>query len=207
MKKWIVVITYLIIIIIGFIYRDFLIGWIQDSDPSQLLLMLFISVFLSTIPVIPFTLFAGIMGMKYGIFLGFFINWFGGLVAAVIYYLLARYLLSGFFKEYVLKYRAITTFNQHIKRNAFLAVFLSRMIPVIPPPVVNIYSALSKIQFPIYFTATALGKIPPTFFIAFGGNQLFSHPKTFMLGLIVYGLFLVLIFFFYRITFKSKAPA
>lgn len=204
MKKWFILFAYLSLIIAGFIYRDALMAWIQNSDPSELPFMLFLSAFLASIPVIPFTLFGGLMGIKFGVALGFIINWFGSLTAAILYYLFTRRFLADFFKRYVEHYRGVRKFNLLIKENSFLAVLLSRMIPVIPPTVINVYSAVNNIKFSTYIIASLIGKIPPMLFLAFGGSQIFLDIHAFLLGLTIYLIFLLVIFFIYRTYFKRK---
>lgn len=129
MKKWSIFIIYLIAITIIFFNREFLIKWIEYSDPSYLPLMFLLSTFFATVPVVPFALFAGIMGLKYGVLIGLLINWLGGLTASVIYFLLARYIFADFFKKYIKQYRGINKFNSMIEKNAFFAIFFARMVP------------------------------------------------------------------------------
>ena len=99
MKKWWVLSFYLVILIIGFFYKDLIFAWIQKSDPSDLPLMFFLSVITAAIPFIPFTLFAGIMGAKYGVLIGTLINWTGGFLAAILYFFLARIFFRSYFSH------------------------------------------------------------------------------------------------------------
>ncbi|MCP3739616.1 TVP38/TMEM64 family protein [Rossellomorea sp. BNER] len=204
MKKWFLIFFYLLLTIVGFHNKDLLIHWINDSSTSYLPLMLVLSIFFATIPIIPFTLFAGIMGTKYGILLGFIINWFGGVSAAIIYYLLARYLFADHFKKYTLRFKRINRFNVLMKNHAFLAVLIGRLLSIIPPTAINIYSAMNTIPFLKYLLATSIGQIPLMFMLAFGGNQIVSNPRTFITGVCLYGLFLTVIFFIYRYWFKNR---
>jgi uncharacterized membrane protein YdjX (TVP38/TMEM64 family) len=205
MKKWFIVVVYLIVVTIAFLNKEFLMKWIEDSDPSYLPLMFVLSTFFATVPVVPFTLFAGIMGAKYGILMGLLINWTGGLSASVIYFLLARYMFSNFFKKYIKQYRGINKFNSMIEKNAFFAIFFARMVPIIPPPVINVYSGLTKISFLTYFSASAIGKIPPMFIYAFAGDQIFLSFQNFLFGITTYILFLLIIFLTYRTWSRSKS--
>jgi uncharacterized membrane protein YdjX (TVP38/TMEM64 family) len=198
MKKWLIFVIYLIVVTITFLNREFLINWIEDSDVTYLPLMFLLSIFFSTVPVVPFILFAGIMGAKYGILLGMLINWVGGVSAFIIYFLLARYIFANFFKTYSKKYRGIKKFNSMIEKNAFLAIFFARIVLVIPPPIINIYSGLTKMSFLTYFSASAIGILPLMFIYAYGGDQILSSFQNFLFGIIVYFLFLFIIFLIYR---------
>lgn len=205
MKKWLIIVIYLIVITISFFNREFLMNWIENSDPSYLPFMFLLSTFFATVPVVPFALFAGIMGAKYGVLIGLLINWLGGLSASVIYFLLSRYMFADFLKKYIKQYKGINKFNSMIEKNAFFAILFARMVPIIPPPVVNIYSGLAKISFLTYFSASAIGKIPPMFIYAYGGVQIFLSFHNFLFGISAYFVFLLIIFLIYRTWLRSKS--
>lgn len=205
MKKWILLaILYGIIIFIGFQNKVLILDWINESSPSQIPFMFLTSTVLSVFPIIPFTLFAGVMGVKYGIALGMVINWFGGVSAAAIFFLLSRYGFQKKFREKVEHYQGLDKFNNMIEKNAFIAVLLARLITIVPPPVVNIYSGLSRMSFRTYIIATGLGKIPSMFFYAFSGSQLFESFGMFLIGIGAYILFVVIIILIYRRWYKGK---
>lgn len=153
MKKWLILVIYLIVITIRFFNREFFMNWIENSYPSYLPLMFLLSTFFATVPVVPFALFAGIVGAKYGVLIGLLINWLGGLSVYVIYFLLARYMFADFLKKYIKQYKGINKFNSMIEKNAFFSIFFTRLVPIIPPPVINIYSGFAKISFLTYFSS------------------------------------------------------
>lgn len=204
MKKFLLVIVYVSALIIGFINKDFFMSWIQSSDITFLPLMFFFSLFLSTIPVIPFTLFAGVMGVKYGLLLGFLINWFGAVTSALIYYVLSRFLFTGYFQKYMNRYKRLRHLNQLIENNEFITILVARVIPIIPPIAINIYSAISRVSFISFLTATLIGTIPPMFFIAYGGDRLFSNFNEFLIGASIYIFFLIVLFVSYKIWLRKK---
>jgi len=205
MKKWILLtVLYATIIFIGLQNREFILNWIHESNPYLIPIMFFLSTFLSVFPIIPFTLFAGVMGAKYGIILGAFINWFGAVTAAIIFFFLSRYSLQKLFWEKVKHYDGIKKFQNMIEENAFIAVLLARLITIVPTIVVNIYSGLSRMSVRTYVTATAIGKIPSMFFLAFSGKQLIQSFEMFVLGITIYFLFILLIILFYRKWYSKK---
>ncbi len=179
-------------------------SWIKESDTSKLPIMFLLSSFFATIPVVPYTLFAGIMGAKYGIWIGLLINWWGGVTASLIYFLSSRYLFADYFRTYIQKFDGIHKFNGLIEKNAFITILFARMVPIVPPPVVNIYSGLTKMSFLVYLTASAIGKVPPMFMFAFGGSQLFSSIHNLVIGLLSYLLFLLVVYLIYRIWTRNK---
>jgi uncharacterized membrane protein YdjX (TVP38/TMEM64 family) len=205
MRKWWILIGYMFLLIIVLIYKDFLLSWIEKGDHANLPIMFLLSTLIASIPIIPFTLFAGLMGAKYGVMMGLVINWFGGVSAAVIYFLLARYFFGDFFKNYIKRYKGVQKFQILIEKNTFISILIGRMVPIIPPPVMNIYSGICKISFWTYFFATALGKVPPMFFIAYSGDQIFSSPHHLFIGIMVYLVFLLSILIIYKVWFIPRS--
>lgn len=206
MKKGILfIMIYGIILSIGFLYREPLFTWLNQGSLAQLPYMFFPAILFSVIPIIPFSVFAGLMGAKYGILVGATINWVGSVAASAIFFLLARYFFEEKFQGYISKYKGIKKFDHIISQNAFIAVLFSRMIPVVPPPVVNIYSGLSTMLFRTYFYATALGKVPGMIVYAFVGNQLFETNHRFFSGIIIYVGFLLVVLLLYRWWYKGKS--
>ncbi|MDQ0217863.1 TVP38/TMEM64 family protein [Peribacillus cavernae] len=205
MKKWFIIVGYLLVIFIGFINREQILHWIQENDKTHLPLMFLFSAIIATIPIIPFTLFSALMGAKYGLFTGSMINWFGSVAASFIYFLLARYFLTGFFNVHLKKFKGIDKFHQMIEKNGFIAIFIARIVPVIPPPVVNIYSGVTGMAFLTYISATAIGKVPPTLFVAYSGGYILSSLPKFFAGAAIYLIFLTIIILFYKTWFNRQS--
>lgn len=205
MKKWWVVIAYIIILVIGLINKDSIFNWIQRSEPSDLPAMFFLSILFSVIPLIPFTLFAGIMGAKYGVFIGLLINWFGAVSAAIIYFLFSRNYFWSFFINYSKRFKGVQRFQNMLEKNSFIAILFVRMVPIIPPFIVNSYSGAINITFRTFITATTIGQVPPMFIISYCGDQIFSSILHLSLGIIVYLLFLLFILLIYKIWFLQNS--
>lgn len=204
MKKGIiVVIIYGIILYVAFVFREPLMDWLNQSKLSNLPLMFFLSVLFGVIPVVPFAFFGGIMGAKYGVLIGTVINLTGSVGAAAIFFVLARYFFVHQFQQYISKFNKIKKFDYIISQNAFIAILFSRVIPIIPPPVVNIYSGLSSMRFNTYIMATAIGQIPGMIIYAYLGSQLFTSFHTFVLGALIYIGFIILMIPVYRWWYKG----
>ncbi|MDQ0857363.1 TVP38/TMEM64 family protein [Bacillus sp. V2I10] len=198
-------IIYGVILLTAFYYREILLKWLNDTDFSQIPFMFFLSVVLSVVPIIPFSVFAGMMGAKYGIWIGSMINWFGTVGAAIIFFVLARYFFINEFKQYVSRFKGFEKLNSIINRSSFITVLLARLIYIIPPPVINIYSGLSSMSFKTYFFATAIGQIPAMIVYAFLGSQLFTSVQTFVQGLVLYLGFILVVLLIYRKWLKGKS--
>ncbi|WP_155667905.1 TVP38/TMEM64 family protein [Ornithinibacillus caprae] len=186
------------ILFIAFLYREPLLLWLNQSSLAQLPIMFLLAILFSTIPIVPFTVFAGLMGAKYFVWIGAAINWTGSVGAAVIFFVLARYFFVEQFQKYISKYDKVQKFDRIISQNAFIAILFTRMIPIIPTPVVNIYSGISSMLFRQYIAATALGQIPGMIVYAYLGNQLFTSLWAFFMGILIYVGFILLVIPIYR---------
>ncbi|MBO1511324.1 TVP38/TMEM64 family protein [Metabacillus bambusae] len=204
-KGLIFAIIYGITLLIAFNYRDFLLNWLNDSDLEQIPFLFFLSIVISVFPIIPFSVFAGMMGAKYGIWIGSIINWFGSVGAAIIFFFLARRFFVCELKNYVSRFKGFKNLNNTINQSPFTTVLLARAIYIIPPPVINVYSGLSSMSFKIYFFATAIGQVPAMIVYAFLGNQLFTSVQTFLQVLVIYIGFILIVLFIYRRWLKEKS--
>ncbi len=205
MKKWIIIpLLYIGVFSLVYLNYEFILEWVRESDYKHLPFMFFISLLISTIPVIPFAVFASMMGAKYGLFWGSCINWFGGVSASIIFFLLAKYSFSLIFQRIIEKYRKLDKFHHMINENAFTAVLFTRLIPLVPPPVVNIYSGISGMSLKTYTFATMIGKIPGMILYAYVGYQLFVSYEKIAIGIVLYLFFLGCILFLYRRWFKVR---
>lgn len=205
MKKFfILALFYIGIAVLAYGYREPLLTWIKTGETKNLPLMFLLSAALGVAPVIPFSVFAGIMGAKYGILLGGIINWFGTVSASVVIYLIAKHTFGQRFRVYLNRYQGLHKINEMVKNNAFAFILFSRLIPIIPTPVLNIYSGVYRIPLLVYFAGTSIGKLPGMIVYAFIGNQLFASLRTLLLGLFIYLVILLVFYGFYRVWTKGK---
>ncbi|KKK33612.1 SNARE associated protein [Mesobacillus campisalis] len=206
MKKAIVfVFFYGILLLIAFLYRESLLEWLNRGDMTQLPLMFLLGVFFGVVPVVPFSVFAGLMGAKYGVWIGACINWVGSVGASAIFFMLSRHFFVTRFQSYISRFNGIRKFDRIISQNAFIAVLFSRIVPIVPPPVVNIYSGLSMMPFKTYLAATMIGKIPGMVAYAYLGSQLVAPRSSLLAGITLYAGFLTFVLLLYRWWYKSKA--
>lgn len=201
MKKKLILLVYAVALIYGIKHKDFLLAWIQSSETGNLPIHILLSILTASIPVIPFTLFAGLMGAKYGLLIGTLINWIGGVFAALLYFVLARTFLKNYFRTVVKPIKSIHQFQFMLENNAFIALLMVRMLPIVPPIVVNLYSGIVNIPLGTFFTATAIGQIPPMFLIAYSGSQILTSFMHLMVGIFIYLFCTLLILFIYKTWF------
>lgn len=197
-------VLYTALLYIAFLNRGPLLDWLHQSDYNQLPAMFLLSILFSIIPIVPYTVFAGVMGAKYGVFIGSFVNWVGSVGAAFFFFVSVRYFFFDPFRNFIRRYEKVETFDEMIGRNGFIAVLFGRLLPMIPTPVVNLYSGLSSITFRQYMLATAIGQIPNVVIYAYLGNQLFTSIQAAALGVFLYASFLLVILSLYYWWYKSS---
>jgi uncharacterized membrane protein YdjX (TVP38/TMEM64 family) len=111
-------------------------------------------------PVFPYLIIAGANVLVFGLTYGFLINWGGALIGATLSFFVARKLGQRWVQKKWKDQKQVHWFNQQIKHRGFLVIMLARMVPIIPPSLINVLGGISKIKFPTYFFATLIGKLP-----------------------------------------------
>ncbi|WP_127493791.1 TVP38/TMEM64 family protein [Paenibacillus glycanilyticus] len=170
--------------------------WIQYNN--NFIILFSAAVMLAFIPVIPYGIVAGIMGLKYGPFIGGTINVLSSTIAAALLFLLVRFLFQEQGLSYLKKFKKMEQFTGLMERNAFFAVLIARLIPFVPAAFVNIYSAISRMRFVTFIVATFVGKIPVMFVFAIVGNQFLSNISNVLWITLFYMIFLFLVYLVYR---------
>lgn len=197
MKKWLLILSYIAVIFIAYYYRAPLLEWIENKDsthiPFSFLLLTFVAIF----PVVPFTVAAGVMGAKYGIVIGGLINLASSTIAAILMFLFFRYGFAVEGRQWLAKWKMVDRFTEIVEKNAFMAVLFGRLIPIVPAPAVNLYSAISRMKLSSYALASLIGKIPVMTVFAVIGDQFFEHPRNILYVLLFYSLFIVITYTIY----------
>ncbi|MDD2585180.1 MAG: VTT domain-containing protein [Syntrophomonadaceae bacterium] len=144
----------------------------------------------ATAPAIPYMILAGAAGMIFGRLIGFLLAWVGALSGACF-----LYWISGTFgKEYFTK-KLKKRFNFDIRKiedkNIFLLLLISRIFPVVPTPVINVGSGVSGVPFWIFFSASALGKIPWAIIYVSMGNYLIKTQNIINTLTMIGAIFLI----------------
>lgn len=205
MKKGFIAVLYLVLIFLGFVYKEALTTWLQHGgDISDIPYIVLLATLLALVPVIPFGVIAGIVGVKYGVWLGGLMNVVSSTAAAMIMFMAVRYVFSDRGRAYLLRQKTIHRFTVLIEKNAFLSVLVGRLIPIVPSVAINIYAALCNIPFMLFLSATVLGKIPVMLVFAFVGEQAFHNAKSSVYALAIYAACLLLGYIGYRYVLARK---
>lgn len=196
-KKISIIILYIGIGILIYFYGELLLDWLKVYARDYLVLTAIVATLLSLFPIIPYPVIGGIIGAAFGPLLGAFVVWIGSSLASIIMFLFVRYGYHDWGTKILRSYQPLEKVTVLFEKNAFITIFITRLIPFIPSIIVNCYSALSKVSFAIYAIASSLGKIPSMILFAVVGNTILTNPSNLLLVLLIYSLFLVVVYIGY----------
>ncbi|WP_209122249.1 TVP38/TMEM64 family protein [Alkalihalobacillus sp. BA299] len=198
LKKLGVIALYIMTGLILYVYGDQLLVWLDNYARDFLLSTIVVATLLSLFPIIPYPIIGGIVGAAFGTTLGAFVIWIGSSGASIIMFLIVRYSFQDWGNSILRNYKLTEKVTLLFEKNAFFAIFLSRLIPVIPSIIVNVYSALSRVSFINYTIASTLGKMPSMMLFAIVGNTLVTNPRDLLLIMLLYGLFVAVVFICFK---------
>ncbi|KQO18216.1 TVP38/TMEM64 family protein [Paenibacillus sp. Leaf72] len=203
MLKWVSAIIYALLLATVFIYKNNLLDWLQNDTPSVFIVFL-VALFLVLVPVVPFKIMIALLGFMYGPLLGALISWLAASLAAIIIFLLARYLFREQGQAFLHKFSQLDKLQATMEKRPFLTILTARLIPIIPHMVVNIYPAVTSVRLLPYAVASALGKIPFMLLFAYMGQNMFKDWASFTLFAGVYAAFFALSYGGYRLWLKRQ---
>jgi uncharacterized membrane protein YdjX (TVP38/TMEM64 family) len=110
----------------------------------------------------------------FGPYLGFLVSYLGEACSAILTFTIGKY----FGKELGITNKVTnTTIHTYLQKNAFLSIFLLRIIPLFPFDFVNYSSGVLRVKFKTYMTATLLGIMPGLLVFIFLGNSLYRTEQ------------------------------
>ncbi|MEZ2732674.1 TVP38/TMEM64 family protein [Aneurinibacillus aneurinilyticus] len=204
-KKVISILLFVLIVVLGYTQKDIWVAWMKEGG----MLAITISISLVAIdvffPVIPFPILAGMIGSFFGVWQGTSITLTGAMLGTMILFFLVRYGFRDWAEGYVNKHPKVNEYKQSFEKNSFVAIFLSRAIPVVPSLAVNAICGLSNVRWSTFFLASLLGKIPNNLLVNFAGAN-FEKSKWFSFG--IYGAYMLIIFIItYIMTYRKLSRA
>lgn len=202
-KKTVSVFTLISVITIGFIQKDILIQLIKTGDAYAMLISMVLVAMCVFFPIVPFTVLGGLIGALFGTEKAVLISYSGAMAGTILFFFICRYGFRDWAQNLSLKYPKVRRLEDYLEKNSFLFILTARLIPVIPAPVFNSACGLSKVNWKIFFFASALGKIPNIFILSFAGANV-SHNIWFSLS--IYGFYLLVILLLSFIIIQRKMP-
>ncbi|TSB48435.1 TVP38/TMEM64 family protein [Alkalicoccobacillus porphyridii] len=197
-RKLFILLLFLTIGIFVYIYRLDLITWIQWYGEQSIILTTIAATLFALFPVIPFPIIGGILGVMYGPAIGSLVTWIGSSVASIIMFIAIRFGFQDWGRRVISRYKSLDRITALFERNAFMTIFISRMVPVIPSIVANSYFALSRVSLGVYSLASTIGKIPSMILFATVGSTLMNNPGDLFMVAIYYLGFLLVVYSIYR---------
>jgi len=162
---------------------------IQSYGSFGLLVVMIIQTIIAPIPSEALLIFSGTIGMKV-----FNIVFFGGsglIIGSVLAFYIARKggkpiieKLLG--KEWMLRV------DKWVEKNGAKAIFLTRLIPIVPFDLISYIAGITRLEFKTYFLTTVLGAFPRCLLLAVVGASVkevlafigVGLEVTFMVGII-----------------------
>ena len=193
----------LLIITIGFFQKEELLHLVKQGGAQAIFISMVLVAICVFFPVIPFPVLAGMIGAVFGTAQGLVISLTGAMVGTTAFFFLSRYGFRDFAQEKLIKYPKVQEYEQFLNKNSFIAILTSRVIPIIPAPVVNTICGLSQVKWLTFFTASIIGKIPNILLLSYAGAS-FSTNKLYSFGL--YGAYMITIFLLnFVIIYRKQA--
>lgn len=200
-RKLLTAFLFIAIIFLGYSNKEWFLHWIQvGGSLSVLISILFVSL-LVFFPIMPFPIAAGMIGAVFGIVKGSAICLLGAVAGAFIMFMMARYGFREWVQRMMQRYPKVQEYGAYVEKNAFLSILLVRIIPVVPPPAVNILSGVSQVRGTTFCLATLLGKIPSILTFTFAGS-LFANSM--LASVAIYGAYFLIILMMTTFYIKKK---
>lgn len=202
-KKVVSLVSLLLIIAVGFSQKAELWRLMKEGGTTAMLVSAILVAICVFFPLIPFPLLAGTIGALFGTFDGLIITLTGAMAGTMGFFFLSRYGFRKSAQARLRQYPKISEYERFLSNHALVSIFLSRVVPIIPAPVVNIACGLSRVKWPSFFVASAIGKIPNILLLSFAGAS-FTENK--LQSFALYGAYLLVLFLIYLvIIFKRKS--
>jgi uncharacterized membrane protein YdjX (TVP38/TMEM64 family) len=99
-------------------------------------------------------------GFVFGIATGTVAVVLGTTIGAAIAFLIARWLLGGRARRYILRRESLRLLDQKLSPHAWQVVLFSRLIPFFPAKVANYFYGLTSVSFRAFIVGSGIGFVP-----------------------------------------------
>ncbi|CFW99629.1 SNARE associated Golgi protein [Syntrophomonas zehnderi OL-4] len=182
-------------------------NYVQQFGHWAPLVLFILFVIQAALPVFPYIILAAAGGMLFGFKLGFFLAWFGALCGACLAFWICRLLGYNPLAKW-LDNRYGYNIDNHNPTVAFWSIMISRLIPFVPTPLINVAAALGGVSFFVFVTSSAIGKLPTAILYTGLGLALFNAQDINTILLIMAATILFLLglrFLAHRLSLKGHA--
>ncbi|WNS79991.1 VTT domain-containing protein [Domibacillus sp. DTU_2020_1001157_1_SI_ALB_TIR_016] len=194
------------ILLLGITQKEGLLAIVNEGGTYAVLVSMLLVAICVFVPIVPFPVLAGLIGGIFGTAEGVLVTLSGSMIGTMLFFYIARYGFKEWAQAKLDRYPQVKDYEDKLHKNAFLAILLVRLVPVVPSPVVNIVCGLSRVNGFVFLIASAIGKLPNILLLSFAGAS-FAENKWFSFGL--YGVYVLIIMAVnYVIVYKrmNKVP-
>ena len=167
-RKLITIACYAAIAILLLNYSGVLLDWMRAEN--HFFWAILIAVCFASIPILPYPVVGGLLGVAYGPLLGFLVSWTASNLASLVMFLMVRYGFRDWGQRMIESNERLRNVNSWVVKHEFATVLIGRMLPIMPSAVVNTYAAISGMSFLSYLFASLFGKIPANFMYVMVGS-------------------------------------
>ena len=151
---------------------------IQDLPQPLGMAVLWLSYALCVTAMLPGTPFNLGAGYLYGFGMGGCVALLGGLAGALGAFWLGRFLVREWATERMQSEKKFKALDKALQTNAFQVVFLMRLSPILPFPLLSYIFGVTQIDVNLYITGTLIGMIPSTFLETYLGQEMASLSEA-----------------------------
>jgi len=148
-------------------------AWVV-SHPSSAVFVVTACIMLGILLFLPLSLMFMLSGLLFGLFRGFLVAWAALLLAAAAAYWIGRTFARAWLERKIQHNALFTSIDRAVQRRGFLVVLLTRLVMVIPYPLLNYSLGLTRVSLRDAVLATALGSMPPVFLFVYLGTTVSS---------------------------------
>ncbi|MCL6518042.1 VTT domain-containing protein [Alicyclobacillus sp.] len=132
-------------------------------------------VIVSYVPLLPIPVVAAAMGAVLPYWPALLAAWAAATLAAISKFWLERLFFQKHVQRVFSRYRGWDALVRFLDKNGFVAVLITRLIPVFPSALINFASAVTGISMGAFSLATALGKLPAIMTFTLAGHHLHGN--------------------------------
>jgi uncharacterized membrane protein YdjX (TVP38/TMEM64 family) len=198
MKKIGIILLCLFIIYMGYAHKTWFLETMKAGGNIAILASILFAAVLAFFPIVPFVVYAGIIGGVYGTWEGTSITLSGAMMGTMIMFFMSRYGFRDWASQLVQRYPKAQKYEAYFEEHGFVSVLAARLVPIIPTTVVNVVSGLSKISWIIFFLASTIGKMPVNLLYNLAGSELSNHRWISILIYVIYGIILIILISIYQ---------
>jgi uncharacterized membrane protein YdjX (TVP38/TMEM64 family) len=155
-------------------------SWVE-SNPSWAIIVVTASITVGTLLLLPLSLMMMLSGLLFGLLKGFIVVWVAGLLASSAAFWIGRTVARPWIERKIKRKAIFTSIDRAIHRKGFVVVLLTRLVILIPYPLLNYSLGLTSVKFRDSLLATSLGAIPAFFLFVYLGTTV-SNIAAIMSG-------------------------